>query len=85
MPSGPRRLGGRSRCVTKNRKRAAACWEAACGGLLEAQRAHSPPTWDASGALSKLLESGQREQVVLPCLGQVLQVDDGRRVSAPGE
>ena len=30
--------------------------------------------------LRKLLESGQREGIVLLCLGQVLQVDHGRQV-----
>jgi arsenite transporter len=36
-------------------------------------------------ALSKLLESGQREQGVLVCRGQILQVDDGRQVLGRGE
>jgi hypothetical protein len=35
--------------------------------------------------LSKLLESGQREQIVLSCRGQILQVDDGRQVLGQGE
>jgi hypothetical protein len=35
--------------------------------------------------LSKLLESGQREQGVLVCRGQILQVDDGRQVLGRGE
>jgi hypothetical protein len=35
--------------------------------------------------LSKLLEAGQREQIVLFCLGQVLQVDYGRQVLGQGQ
>jgi hypothetical protein len=35
--------------------------------------------------LSKLLESGQREQGVLSCRGQILQVDHGRQVLGQGE
>jgi hypothetical protein len=38
-----------------------------------------------SATLSKLLESGQREQGVLVCRGQILQVDDGRQVLGQGE
>jgi hypothetical protein len=56
-----------------------------CGSGLDLDLARGGSFLPFLAGLSKLLESGQREQIVLLCLGQVLQVDHGRQVSGQGK
>jgi hypothetical protein len=55
-------------------------WRAATAALAENRSLER-----GMHVLSKLLESGQREQGVLLCRGQILQVDHGRQVLGQGE